>query len=238
MGLRLLVYGVPGTPIFEVCDRISDFYELDYFTIEKVSEKEDGYFSDKIEEVDFDTGDFMTGSESQHMVRDPGSLRFDREMEDRDAFLSELGEFYEDELDPRDLSIVFSMEEGIVATEVPDLNLVNWANRIIFFTAKEDGIVDWFSNRRHCPSCKSIYHLKEKVPLVRSRCDRCGTDLVLDDRDSASFVRDQFRNWRNSFWKFEERSKESGCYKVLNLDKLRDFSDVVSRVNLWVRGDI
>ena len=93
--LRLLIYGVPGTQIFEVGERLAEFHKLEYFTIEKVPEEHESYFDDKIKSVPFDTGDFMSGSESQNMVRDPKTLALDRELESIDASIPDAGP-YED----------------------------------------------------------------------------------------------------------------------------------------------
>lgn len=235
--LKLLIYGVPGTPVFEIGERLSEFHELNYYTIEKVPESHDSYFDDKIPEVSFDTGDFMNGSESQHMVRDPGSLRLDKELSDADASIPDAGE-YEDCLIIEELACIFDIKQGVVSTEIPDRKLVEWATHVLFLQADEKKVVSWFNKRRFCPVCETVYHLEEKVPIVLHRCDRCGTDLIQQEKDQPQEIRDQFKAWRNAFWKFEETAKQQGKFKIVNIDKCRDFSDVISRVNLWVRNEI
>ena len=233
--LRLLLWGVPGTPVFELGERISSFYQIDYFTIENVPEEHDSYFDDKIPEVPFDTGDFMTGSESQHMVRDPGTLRQDLELSEEGPVVPDSD--FNDKLNEEEIDYIYEMNQGVVATQIPDRELINWATHVIYLEGEEKKICNWFSKRRMCPSCNAVYHLEDKVPLVLHRCDRCGTDLIQKDEDQFSVIKKEFKVWRNSFWGFEETSKAQNKFKRLNIEKLRDFNDLASRVNLWVRGD-
>lgn len=234
--LRLLIYGVPGTPVFELGERLSKFHELDYFTIEHFPDERETYFDDKIPEVAFDTGDFSSGSDSQHMVRDPGSLRREINLEEADPSVpdSEMT----DELGRDEISCVQDMQQGVVATQIPDRELVEWATHVIFLEGDEKKIISWFSKRRLCPTCNAVYHLEEKVPLVEHRCDRCGTDLAIKDEDAPENIKEEFKAWRNSFWAFEEMSKEQKKYKRVNIEKIKDFSDLASRVNLWTRKHI
>ena len=235
--IRLIIFGHPGSPVYELGDRLSTFHNLSFFTIEKDYEHYDSYWTDKIESTDFDTGDFSEGSESQHMVRDPSSLRLDRELEQADPSIPPF-EGVEDCLDESEMFYIFQMNQGIVATEIPDRKLIEWATHVIFLEANESNVIDWFGARRHCPTCRGIYHLEDKVPVTLNRCDRDGSDLLRKDEDAPDNIRQQFKDWRNSFWKFEETAKNRGIYKRINIDKMRDFDDLVSRVNLWTRSEI
>jgi len=233
--LRLLIYGVPGTPVFELGERIAQFYETDYFTIENVPEERDSYFDDKIPEVSFDTGDFSTGSDSQHMVRDPSSLRLEQELGDADPIVPDSD--FEDKLENEEIDCIYGMNQGVVATQIPDRDLINWSTHVVYLEGDEKRICDWFDKRRFCPVCESVYHLEDKVPLVLHRCDRCGTDLIQKDDDHAGTIKEEFKVWRNSFWGFEETAKNQKKFKRINVEKIRDFDDLSSRVNLWVRKD-
>jgi hypothetical protein len=235
--LCLLIYGHMGTPIFELGEKLSKFHKLDYFTIEKVPDEHDSYFDDKIGEVLFDTGDFSTGSASQHMVRNPKSLALDRELELADASIPD-SDGYEDSLGDDEYAIINSITQGIIVTDIPDLFLLDWATHVLFLEADEKTVIDWFSKRLKCFSCQSVYHLEEKPPMVRGKCDRCGSPLSRQEQDDPALIKEQFKGWRNSFWKFEERAKKKEIFKILNIDDLRDFQDVLSRANLWIRGDI
>jgi hypothetical protein len=237
MALRLLIYGISGTPIFEIGERLAQFHQLDYFTIEHVPEEHDSYFDDtKIPSVDFDTGDFTNGSESKHMVRDPGSLKLDKEIENADPNVPDSES--SDELNSDEINCIYDMKQGIVVTQIPDRDLIDWATHMLFLDGDEKEIINWFSKRRHCPICKAVYHMEEKVPLVSHRCDRCGGDLIQKNEDMAEDIQQEFKSWRNAFWAFEEMAKHQHKYKRLDIEKVKDFSDLCSRVNLWTRKHI
>ena len=234
--LRLLIYGSPGTPVFELGERLSEFHKLEYFTIEKVPEEHESYFDDKIRAVPFDTGDFMSGSESQNMIRDPKTLALDEELESVDASIPDAGP-YEDCLSSQELFVIDSIDQGIVTTEIPECSLVVWATHIVFLYADERQVIYWFAKRFKCPTCNTVFHMEEKPPVVKGKCDRCGTVLERQEKDEPRFIQEQFKVWKNSFWKFDEKSKE-GRFKRINVDRMRTFNDMVSRIDLWVRDSI
>ena len=130
------------------------------------------------------------------------------------------------------------MRQGIVASDVPDVKLVEWATHVVFLESDEKKVINWFRQRRHCRTCKAVYHLEEKVPVQMNRCDRCGTSLVFDPKDSPAEIKSQFKAWRNSFWRIEETAKRKGIFKKINIDKMKTFNDLCSRINLWVRKEI
>jgi Zn-finger nucleic acid-binding protein len=234
--LRLLIYGVPGSPIFEVGGRLSEFHRLDYYTIERVPEGKDSYFDDKIPEVLFDTGDFMSGSESQHMVRDPQSLRIDKEIGDAEVGISNAGPI-EDFLSQQEQFIVDSINQGVIVTDIPDLGLVDWATHVVFLYTDEKFLINWFAKRLTCPSCKTMFHLEEKPPVTIGKCDRCGTTLERKEGDEPVLIHEQFKAWKSSFWKFDDRAREKE-FRMINVDKVTNFRDLVSRINLWARDAI
>jgi hypothetical protein len=237
MALRLIIWGTPGSSIFELGEKLSQFHRLDYYTIEKVPDEHDSYFDDHIPTVLFDTGDFSTGSASQHMVRNPQSLALDRELEIANPSVPD-SDGYEDSLGDDERAIIGSIEQGIVVTDIPDLFLLDWATHVLFLYSDEKIVIDWFSKRLKCFTCQSVYHLEEKPPKVRGKCDRCGSPLGRQEQDEPALIKEQFKGWRNSFWKFEETAKKKEIFKILNIDDLRDFQDILSRANLWVINDI
>ena len=76
--IRLLAYAMPGCPIYEISEAVSDFHDVDLFTLERHGEDQ-GYWSDKIPSFHLDTGDMTSGSASEHMARDPLLLEKDEE---------------------------------------------------------------------------------------------------------------------------------------------------------------
>jgi hypothetical protein len=160
---------------------------------------------------------------------------------ERDKELSFVPDFGNDEyegLSKKELGIVFRIQQGIVVTEIPDLNLVRWATHVCYLNAEENSVVKWFSSRRFCPSCKNVHHLEEKPPRYPDVCDRCGTDLIIQDCDRADNIKRQFKNWRNDFWRFKELSQDSTDYRLFDVSKMHSFDDLTGRVDLWIRDAV
>ena len=65
---KVLIFGVPGTPIHEMGKAISEYYDIDLFAIER---EYDDYWEDKYRTVYLDMGDGKDGSESQRERREP-----------------------------------------------------------------------------------------------------------------------------------------------------------------------
>ena len=174
--LRCLVFGCPGTPIYEIAERISEFHKLSFHTIEIEPLGASSYFDDKIPSIPFDTGDFSSGSSQESMVRDPQSSQKDKEL-DKPFRIDSI--YAEDSLDPEELSAIFCVKQGVVCTEIPGKELVRWANKVVYVYTDENFAMNWYKDRRKCPSCGNVHHLQEKPPRHDNICDRCGTDLKI-----------------------------------------------------------
>jgi len=232
--LRLLIYGVPGSPVFELAEWASSFHNLPFYTIEHYPEEIDSYFDDKIPAVVLDTGDFSSGSESQSMARDPYSMELDRVL---DVPLDIGADDYKP-IDDEDLAEVFQVKQGILVTEIPDLSLIRWSSHILFLNSDEENVVDWFNKRRKCRSCGNVHHLDEKPSRDPEICDRCGTDLIQLAEDYPDNVRQQFMNWRNEFWAFQKTSKKERSYKSIPIDKMDSFYELCLQTERWIRDAI
>ena len=79
--LRLLIYGVAGSPTVEIAEQLSDFHDIGFMYIENTPISDGSYFSDDIPEVNFDTGDYTSGSENQQYFRDPSSVDYDHQLD-------------------------------------------------------------------------------------------------------------------------------------------------------------
>ena len=231
--LRLLIFGVSGSPTIEISERISNFYNISFLYIENSPLDHHDYFSDDIPEVSFDTGDFSSGSEHQQYYRDPSSSDYDKILDKITSVVNTSIDF----LPVEELSNIFKLKQGIIVTEIPDINLVRWATHIIYLYSSEDSAVSWFSDRLKCMSCGNVHHLEDKPPKISGICDRCGSDLIKLESDQPQFVRSQYRNWDNYFWKFKEYSKDNN-YKVLNIDKFDNLESIYSHVDYLVRDSI
>lgn len=232
--LRLLIIGQYGTPIFEVGERLSQFHDLPFFSIEPVQEIEENYWTDDIPENTLDTGDMTSGSERQQMQRDPASLMLEKTLDDQ-AVVS-VDQLYN--LTDEEISQILKFNQAIVTCQIPDIRLVNWATDIIHLKSDIKEVVEWFGKRLHCSSCQAVYHLDERPPLEVTICDRCGSDLIRKDEDNPELVRRELYGWQGAFIKFINKSKEREIYQAYNLSKYKQLEELISDINLKYRGKI
>ena len=231
MEIRLLLAGCPGSIIFEAGERLADFYKIDYFTIEFSPEEQNTYFSDSIPQTDLDTGDVRSGSESQHLERDIRSITKEKAIDKADPGIFSCKDFY---LDQSDKDEIFKIRNGIISTEMADDILCKWATHVIFFEAEEDSAVDWFSKRLKCNTCDSTFHLEERIPKEFNICDRCGSDLYRMPKDDPKEIKKQFKNFRNSFWKFKELAKQSCSFATIDMNKFKNIQAILRYIDNFV----
>ena len=62
----------------------------------------------------------------------------------------------------------------------------------------EDEIVARITNRRTCPSCNAVYHLKANPPAREGICDQCGGALVQRPDDTEAVVRKRLTVYEES----------------------------------------
>ena len=226
--IRLLVYGMPGTPVIETSESLANFHDVDLFTLERHPDME-SYWADKIPDFKLDTGDMKSGSESQQMGRDPLSSERDTDLDDENLDLV-------DSLSTDEICEILTIPYGIIVTEIPDPSLVSWASHVLFIDADENAAISWFKSRRKCPTCDTVFHLEEKPPLVPGICDRCGTDLKRKKEDHPIRVRKQYRNWRSEFNEMSNLAKKNKYYLRFHCENYENVQKMVDRVERWLKS--
>jgi len=68
---------------------------------------------------------------------------------------------------------------------------------VVNLHADEDIIVERLSGRRDCPSCGSIYHIKNKPSKKEGACDDCGTALIERDDQKPEVIKHRLEVYRN-----------------------------------------
>ena len=61
-----------------------------------------------------------------------------------------------------------------------------------------DELVARITNRRSCPACKAVYHLKAKPPAKAGVCDACGGALIQRPDDTEATVRKRLAVYEES----------------------------------------
>ena len=232
--LRLLLYSVPGCPVFETAERLSSFHKIPFFTFEFVPEDRDSYFLDKIPEITLDTNDMTSGSGQAQLIRDPASMAKDKML---DSFRAVPNVAYKS-VNDNELSILSAQDQWICVTQIPDDRLIDLATHVIFFNTSDKAAIDWFSKRRKCPSCGNIHHLDDKPSKYMNVCDRCGTELIIKPEDDVKAIKLQYTEWRNAFWRFEVKAKHMDCHRTYAVEKFDNLNDLVLKVNRDYRSFI
>lgn len=66
-------------------------------------------------------------------------------------------------------------------------------DRVIYFDAPEDVLVERIVNRRICPKCGAVYNRLESPPRVEGKCDVDGTELIHRSDDVEEVTRDRIK---------------------------------------------
>lgn len=75
------------------------------------------------------------------------------------------------------------------AVQADALDAMTPLTHVIIIDIPDEESVRRISQRRSCPSCGAPYHLSFKPPKDPSRCDSCGSELVLRDDDRPEAIR-------------------------------------------------
>jgi hypothetical protein len=229
--LKLLIWGAPATKIYETGETLSNWYSIPYYTIEVEPYEGDSYFDDKIPNIPFDTGDLQSGSASQNMNRDPKSLAIENELKNTkvNPNLGVYG-FLSDE----EISTIMNTPQAIVVSQIPDNRLIEWSTHVVFLNNDEKKVVDWFSKKRSCRTCRSEFHLEDRPVIINELiCPKCGTDLGIPDDAKPEYIRAQFKNFRLSHWRFKETASASGKLRILNSDRYKDLDSLVRQLDSY-----
>lgn len=68
--------------------------------------------------------------------------------------------------------------------------------RVIYFDAPEEILVERIVNRRICPKCNAVYNIRENPPISEGKCDNDGTDLIHRTDDNEAVTRERIK----TFW--------------------------------------
>lgn len=225
---KVLIIGVPSTPIFELGDALSEYYNIDLFEINRHYQN---YFIDNIPAINFDIGDRNIGNSSQHTIRDPKTENRYRAI---DTFLN-IPNLQIQSLSYEDKMNIYNIKNGIIVSEIAENVLLHWikeSNGIIFYLEMdEEKAVKWLKDRRKCLVCGASYHLVEKKPRHQDICDRCGTDLIMRKEDEPANVRHQFNIWRNDFSEFKSQAKSLDFIQI-DVDKKKNFNFILDECRI------
>lgn len=233
--LKILIVGVPYTPIMEVGDKLSRFHELDFITlVDEPRADIDGYFSDKIDSIRLDTGDLSVGSEHQQWGRGFDTFKIQKEMDEIEVLGPGEGLSLEEKEE------LLLSERCIVSSMIPDVWLVDWADYVIFLNSDLSKMVEWLGGRRKCFSCGAVYHMVDFPCNNYPLCDRCGSRVKIQLKDLPDRVNKSYSLWKKSFHGIEKLMKEErgGNFLELDVNKFSNLKGIVDRVERFLRKEL
>lgn len=231
---RVVIFGVPGTPIFELGEDISNYYDIDMF---ELARDYDEYFKEKIPNVDIDLGDRNSGSASQRTMRDPLSVSKRRAI---DRFLN-IPNNQPDPLSWEDKVKIYGISNGIMVTEIAEPVLLQWIQKgkgqAFFIDCEEETAVKWLKDRKKCMTCGSMFHKHDNPEKFEGICNRCGTDLIYREQDRPETVRHQFNIWRQDFTDFKKQMKEINMttFSMKDMNYSQLMNGMIHRLNSTLR---
>lgn len=83
---------------------------------------------------------------------------------------------------PRDLS-----QNTLLEGMLKEFNLE--VDKVIYIDVKDEAIFDRLTNRRVCPKCKRVYHMKYNKPKSGEECDDCKVPLITRDDDKLDVIK-------------------------------------------------
>lgn len=236
---RVLIFGLPGTPIHEIGNRFAEKFDLDLIEITRSYEDEEDYFDDKIPELTFDTGDLLSGSESQQMVRDPSAEEYQKSIDEAKIPVAD-----DEPLSDQERIELFSYESGVIVTELGEPDLVKWAESssgnfgIFYLEANEKKAINWFQHVRKCKTCGAVYHLEERPPIVNGVCDRCGSyDLMAKPENHPKEIRKQYNLWKKEFAPMEKMAKMTGQLFSIDMDDYRSIDSMIRDMVKYIKSE-
>lgn len=93
-------------------------------------------------------------------------------------------------------------------------------DQVVQIDVSEDVVVDRICGRRSCPKCGAIYHQKYLPPKVAGRCERCGFEgqLVQRDDDTEPVVRQRLAAYNKLTVPLLDYYRRVSAEKVLVVD--------------------
>jgi len=95
---------------------------------------------------------------------------------------------------------------------------------VLAVAAKPDTIVNRLTHRRICPSCGSVYHLRDLPPQEEGICDECDGKLIQREDDKEEIIRHRFEVYERQTFPIIERYSTVG--KLREISGELDIEDI------------
>ncbi len=91
---------------------------------------------------------------------------------------------------PRDLN-----QNGLLEKMLLEFNMN--VDKVIYINVDDNIIYDRITNRRICPKCKRVYHIKYNLPKEDNLCDDCKVELIIRNDDKTDVIKKRLDVYHN-----------------------------------------
>lgn len=95
-------------------------------------------------------------------------------------------------------------------------------DKVLYFNASEDVIIERLSGRRICKECGATYHIVNIPPKKEGICDQCGGNLYQREDDKPETVRNRLKVYHQQTAELIEYYKKKCLLETLNSDLSKD----------------
>ncbi len=89
-------------------------------------------------------------------------------------------------------------------------------DKVLFFDARDQVIIERLTGRLLCPSCGAVYHKTFKKPKEDELCDRCKVKLVRREDDREEVIKNRLRVYRERTKPLIELYRSRGILRIID----------------------
>lgn len=92
-------------------------------------------------------------------------------------------------------------------------------DKVIYIDVKDEAIFERLTNRRICPKCKGVYHMKYNPPKNDELCDDCKVPLIVRDDDKIDVIKKRLEVYHRLTQPLVDYFERSGKITKINGEK-------------------
>ncbi len=104
---------------------------------------------------------------------------------------------------------------------------------VIYINIEDDIVYERLTNRRICPKCNRVYHLKFNPPKFDNLCDDCKVKLITREDDKIDVIKNRLEVYKQLTYPLIEYYRKKNKVVEINGNKNADdvLKDIISGIN-------
>ncbi|MCL4546380.1 MAG: nucleoside monophosphate kinase, partial [Deltaproteobacteria bacterium] len=104
---------------------------------------------------------------------------------------------------------------------------------VIYINIDDDIVYERLTNRRICPKCNRVYHLKFNPPKFDNLCDDCKVKLITREDDKIDVIKNRLEVYKQLTYPLIEYYRKKNKVVEINGNKNADdvLKDIISGIN-------